>query len=289
MSLQTEFLELAFRNPSIPHFGIEIFCLSELRRRMTPAFFKRLQRPRFHLLVLYIAGQGSEEIDFVKITCRPGTVLQVYPGQVLRYLSIDQAEAHLILFKPEFLLPESETLQPFNSHLQLNPRQLVSFQRTFEALQSEYTNSDGSQLSENILRHQLMALLLQLTRLNKANLLESELSNKQQTLLHQFQKALEQGFMQSRTVQDYADELNCSARTLNRATQQLTGSSAKQLIDERVTLEAKRLLAHTPLSIAEIASRLNFSESTNFVKFFRHRTGQLPGAFRISQSQQSQN
>jgi AraC-like DNA-binding protein len=39
-------------------------------------------------------------------------------------------------------------------------------------------------------------------------------------------------------------------------------------------------LAYTNLPIARIAGLLGFSESTNFIKFFRRETGLLPGAFR---------
>ena len=53
-----------------------------------------------------------------------------------------------------------------------------------------------------------------------------------------------------------------------------------QLIDDRVVLEQKRLLAHTDISVKELAERTGFEEPTNLVKFFRQRTGTTPQAFR---------
>ena len=61
-----------------------------------------------------------------------------------------------------------------------------------------------------------------------------------------------------------------------------TGKSTKQVIDERVILEHKRLLAHTELSVKELAARTGFPEPTNLVKFFRHHTGMTPLAFRAA-------
>jgi transcriptional regulator GlxA family with amidase domain len=47
-----------------------------------------------------------------------------------------------------------------------------------------------------------------------------------------------------------------------------------------VILEHKRLLAHTTLSIKQLAETTGFAEPTNLVKFFRQRTGMTPGEFR---------
>jgi AraC family transcriptional regulator, transcriptional activator of pobA len=54
----------------------------------------------------------------------------------------------------------------------------------------------------------------------------------------------------------------------------------KQLIDERVCLEAQRLLVHTRWPLTRICAELGFCEPTNFVKFFRRTTGQTPEQFR---------
>jgi AraC-like DNA-binding protein len=60
----------------------------------------------------------------------------------------------------------------------------------------------------------------------------------------------------------------------------VTGRTAKQAVDDRVALEARRLLACTPLSVAEIGRRLGFPEPTNFGRFFHREAGTSPGAFR---------
>lgn len=81
-------------------------------------------------------------------------------------------------------------------------------------------------------------------------------------------------------MEDYARKLRYSTRTLTRATIAATGSGAKRFIDDRVLLEAKRLLVHTDLSAAAIGERLGFPSATVFTKFFRQRVGRTPTAFR---------
>ena len=66
--------------------------------------------------------------------------------------------------------------------------------------------------------------------------------------------------------------------------QRATGHTAKHLIDARVALEAKRLLAHTDLPVAAIGRRLGFTEPSNFGKFYARATEQTPGAFRDAQT-----
>ncbi len=79
-----------------------------------------------------------------------------------------------------------------------------------------------------------------------------------------------------------ARELGYTPRTLSRATHAATARSAKQFIDDRVILEAKRLLAHSDSPAATIARHLGFDDDTNFTKFFRRHTDTTPGAFRLT-------
>ena len=97
-----------------------------------------------------------------------------------------------------------------------------------------------------------------------------------------FRAAVERDFAHTRRVSAYARALGYSPRTLSRATRAVAGLGAKEFVDRRVILEAKRLLAHTDSSSALIAAQLGFADATNFTKFFHQRTGTAPGAFRAS-------
>ncbi|MGY4906207.1 helix-turn-helix domain-containing protein [Streptomyces sp. 900116325] len=67
---------------------------------------------------------------------------------------------------------------------------------------------------------------------------------------------------------------------MTRATLAATGRTDKQHVDDRVLLEAKRLLQHTGLTTTEVTVRLGFTDASDFTKFFRLRTGMTPGTFR---------
>lgn len=82
------------------------------------------------------------------------------------------------------------------------------------------------------------------------------------------------------TVQEYADRLNISSRTLTKYVNQSAHRSPLQIINDRILLEAKRQLCHSALSIKEIGYQLGFEDPSYFVKFFKRLTGKMPSEFR---------
>jgi AraC-like DNA-binding protein len=98
-----------------------------------------------------------------------------------------------------------------------------------------------------------------------------------------FRKLLDADLSTQHQVQHYANALGMSEKTLSRVCVAATGVPAKSVINQRLVLEAKRLLAHTTLAVQTIGRELGFAEPSNFVKFFRKQAGMPPLAFRRSQ------
>ncbi len=101
-----------------------------------------------------------------------------------------------------------------------------------------------------------------------------------QRLVERFRAELERHHRRAHEVSAYAAILRCTTRTLSRHCRQFAGQTPKQLIDQRLVLEARRSLAHEDRSAAALAGDLGFGSPTQFVKFFRRATGETPGAFR---------
>ncbi|MFC4631422.1 helix-turn-helix domain-containing protein [Promicromonospora alba] len=80
-------------------------------------------------------------------------------------------------------------------------------------------------------------------------------------------------------VAEYARLLGCSIRTLSRATRDATGKGAREVIDERRLLEARRLLGVAGWDARAVATHLGFTDPGNFGRFFRARTGLTSAAF----------
>ena len=95
-----------------------------------------------------------------------------------------------------------------------------------------------------------------------------------------YRTAIEHGLGRSRDARWFVADLGYSERTVTRACLHVTGLTAKGVLDERIVLEAKRLLAHTDAPVGQVGVRLGFAEASNFNKFFRRQSGRLPSEFR---------
>ena len=79
----------------------------------------------------------------------------------------------------------------------------------------------------------------------------------------------------------YAEALHITPDHLNRTVKSLIGKTAKEYIQSRITVAAKRMLYFSDQSNKEIGYALGFSEPGNFSAFFKKCTGQSPSDFKV--------
>lgn len=280
-----------YANPKFPKLGIESLRLSELLGRVSPSHFASPQRPGFHLLMLFTAGGGDHFLDFRRVRCKPGTLVHARPGQVQQFVLGQKLEADILLFTSEFIFPTFsrgdgaafgtliDGIVPEDA-TDLRSEALESIGSVMSAIKRGYEKADGSKLSAMILQHLLYAMLLTIAghyvRCDAPSMTDSH-----SRTFQKFRRAVDAKFAQTRSVEDYVEAIGCSAKSLRRACMMASGSSPKALIEQRLILEAKRLLAHTGLTVEAIATQVGFSEPTNFVKFFRRHGGMRPLDFRV--------
>ncbi len=166
--------------------------------------------------------------------------------------------------------------------LMLEGNDLSAMERWLVLLEQTVAEVDDSLLATALLRHLVSATLLDIARRFRLGEVPAPISAEKRTRARVFEADVERSFRVTRSVKEYADHLSCSTVTLDRTSKAAFGLGAKAYIDARVVLEARRMLSHTTLSVAAISEELGFSEPTNFVKFFKSRTRELPGAFRDS-------
>lgn len=251
--------------------GFEIVELAALHRRRARRDPDGVHRIDFHTLSLVTEGEGEHAVDFVTYSCRPGTLLWVRPGQMQRYVRPGSTNGLHLLFTPSFL-PLGNTADRLLSEWR-GPvcRQLGTscdygvLATLVHQIHAEYNRCDQP-VSPDI------------DRLPCTD--EEGEAQAGGEVYARFRAELERSYATTRRAADYADRLGYTVRTLSRACVAATGQPVKRVIDERVALEARRLLAHTDEPVSTIARRLGFPESTNFGKFFTRHTGIAPGAFR---------
>jgi len=268
-----------FNAPDGPGLELEVLTRDELGRRASHAL-DQPHRTEFHRLMLVDAGHSWHEVNLTQHPLDPGTVLWVRPGQVQRFgPSVD---GELVLFTHGVPAATSGGLAPVPRdwrggpvwHLERDA--YAGVQEMVRQLRLEAGRSTAS--ADEARRHLLSVLLLRISHADPARLACANTNG----LAARFAAEVERDFARTHRVADYADRLGYSVRTLSRASTAATGHSAREVVEARITLEAKHLLAYTNLAASAVGRRLGFSEPTNFGKFFLRRTGLTPGQFRRS-------
>jgi AraC-like DNA-binding protein len=224
-----------------------------------------------HSLFLVTVGRGRHEIDFRGYPCRPGTLLWARPGQVVRYLNQPDLDAVIVCWDPRLSLQTANDadIDPIGpTRWQLAGEDEDAVITEVSQLVVDCSRHSSGELAADLLRQQLAVLLLRISLVPSGE----GVTTGSQTY-QRMRQEVERSYQQTRRVEDYAERLNCSVRTLTRACLAATGRSAKQIIDDRVALQAMRLLAASDLSVAEIGRFLGFSEPTNFGRFFNREVG----------------
>lgn len=108
----------------------------------------------------------------------------------------------------------------------------------------------------------------------------SEATGRAAHLVTTFRDLVEQRFRQTRRVADYAGAVGISHTHLNRICRQVLGRPALAVIEERVAVEARRLLLFSTLSIKQVGAELGYDDPAYFSRFIARRFGMPPAALR---------
>lgn len=278
---------LDFNPPEERVPGLEIVDLATLheRRRRRNSRPDAVHRVDFHTLTLVTEGNGEHAIDFVTHPCRPGTLMWIRPGQVQRFVDPGTTNGTYLLFTPAFPPHFSSAERLVNEwygpvcwQLGADPAYAV-LSALLGQMRAEYERTEQA-VSAEILQLLLATVLLQIDRLPHPD--GGGDPDAGGEVYARFRAELERSYATTRRAADYAHRLGYTVKTLTRACTAASGQPVKHVIDGRVALEARRLLAHTDEPVATIARRLGFPEPTNFGKFFTRCTGVTPGTFRLT-------
>ncbi|MGQ0643171.1 MAG: AraC family transcriptional regulator [Gemmatimonadaceae bacterium] len=247
-------------------------------------------RPEAHYLTFYdlllvTRGRGWYWLDEQRYRVAPSSVLCTTPGQVRRW-EVTGLDGLCLFFPAEFL--EEFFSDPFFLHrlsffharegtasvrigiqrprLQ---RLLIAMRRELHALRKD---------SEHLLRARLYEFLITLARLHARQYPADERAPNRVALRYRELVALRA--RREHEVAPYARELALTPNHLNAVCRRHLGLTAKGVIQERLGVEAKRLLMYSDDSVARIGFALGFEDPSYFTRFFRRQTGRSPAAFR---------
>jgi AraC family transcriptional activator of pobA len=244
-------------------------------------------RHAYHELIWVREGHGRHLIDGEPVEFGPGTLTLIAKGQVHQFERADGVDAVVARFDDDWLaggMTEEvarRSLFTGNACTSLTPPrdEAARFDDLLRLLHVEVERPPNPESAE-LRRHLLAAVLLWAQRWREAQMEEGGAARSDVQLHQRFVQALERDFRTHHDAAHYADELGVTTGTLSRTLTKLTGRTTKQLILDRLVLEAVRLLRFSDLSVKEIADRLGFSDQFAFSKAFKRQRGEAPADFR---------
>lgn len=255
----------------------------------------------FYEILWFQEGTGRHTVDFMEYEVRPGTIFFLSPGQIHNFDTICQAAdergyrgvaikmctnfmrdeecaGNLFLKYNVFHTYDTTPYYYIDESTAADLRVLVSAMEDEAQRYGEFGNIDMLKSLLRIFLVKIHRYGTQETPLHLDNLRPSH------QLFIQFRKLVDQEFTRLHTVQEYADRLHVAVRTLNKSVNECSQKSPLAFINDRIILEAKRMVRYSNMMIKEIAFELGYDDPSYFVKLFKRHTGHLPSDFREMES-----
>lgn len=245
---------------------------------------------QFYLILIATENSYTHFIDFKSYELKKESALFVTKNQVHCFnkeLHKSKGFAivfnHLFVDKHYFLTDNFRLNRLFNYHIEspvIHQEEMGedSFVGLFLDLHKEYYSDS------NFAKSEILASLLRLLLLKAERAKEFQSTPNINTLwletFSKFKDLLEIDYSKSRNSKMYASKLFVSYKFLNEVVKKLTGSTVKAFINNFVTIEIKRYLISTSLTVNEISYMTGFEDPANMVKFFKKNADTTPLKFR---------
>jgi AraC family transcriptional activator of pobA len=249
-------------------------------------------RHNYFTVIWPVKASGKHIIDFKEYPILPDHIFFVSPGQVHQVITDPHPSGYVILFSSEFLEKNSirndfiSDLKIFKKSDETPPlpvtENMAATLKLFAEQMLHAFHSKNDMFLESIGAYLKLFLIEcngHCSLFPGSNLQSIEVSK---TLVRNFKELVEKQFAKVHQVKYYAETLNISPNYLNEVIKSALDIPAKDFIQNRLVLEAKRMVVFTQKSGKEIGFELGFDDPSHFSKFFKSNTGQSLQEFKES-------
>ena len=244
-------------------------------------------KTKFYTLFLVQSGSGKLLIDHEFYELKKGRVFFVNYNQVFRFTDVENFTGEAVIFTRSFYnliytgntkIKNDTAFSHLPSFIDFSKNEFSNFRVGITDIKKEFNKPE-------ILSKEIICLLLKSSMLkyirktDNADYIDFKTSRKS-SYIEQFKTLVEIHFKELKRTSDYAEKLPISANYLNALIKEKLDISAENVIQNRVILEAERLLLNTDLSVTEISFELGFSDKSHFGKYFKKITQESPNNFR---------
>ena len=248
---------------------------------------------RFYSIFWFHSGEGTHIVDFDEYNIEKDSIFFLSPKHLHTFRHLKDINGIGIIFTEDLLLHldtellnciKAKLFYPIHgvSHCTLQENAKRKIERYAKLLQEESeSNTKDTSLKYNFLASALSLFLIDIIRWGvweEAGKLNVNSDPHRTYWL--FVDLIEKNFAKHHSVKFYTETLSISQTTLAAHTQQYAKTSPLKLINDRIILEAKRMIRYSDLRIKEIAFELGFKDASYFIKLFKRNVGMSPIEFR---------
>lgn len=251
-----------------------------------------LHRHDFLELFYFHRGDGTHQNDFHDYAIRAPSLVFVDAGHVHSWPEAMRLRGDMLSFDAALAVQESTVektlamfLPPAPVVIPLSKTEAVAVEQWFVRIRQEWRQREPGWM--RAIRSCLRLLHVDADRSHarqQPNAAPQDRAGAR--LCREFLLLLEKNLHADASPKKLAAGLCVSADHLSATLRALTGKTAMQHIQDRLLLEARRLLAHSRLDVAEIAYDLGYKDVSYFGRVFRKHEGVPPGEFRKRFAQQ---
>ncbi|WP_299519255.1 AraC family transcriptional regulator [Winogradskyella sp.] len=252
-------------------------------------------RSNTYSIILLTKGEAKYKIGLSEYHITDGSLYFQAPQHLRYYYRLSDWEGYVIVFMDSFFEnhPTLKSLVTQFEGFKISSKVVVPMEKDalsettlmFEHLYSiSYSNSkDRFEKAKSLLE---LIMLQSVEHYNQ--LYDNQKESKQHRIVKQFEEIVEEHLYnitqeqveKQLAVSEIAEKININATYLGEVLKKVTGKSPKEILSDRIILEARSLLTNTDMAINEIAYFLLFQDASNFTKFFKLKTGFSPSEYR---------
>ena len=244
-------------------------------------------RHDYHELIWVLSGAGEHLIDGEPVPVQERTITIIGRGQVHQFRRAEDVRGGVLRFGDELLAGGGGRIVGGWLLSGAGGRTIAVPEGSCDTLDALFAALAGEAArppdpySSDVERNLVSTLLLWLERWYDAGRTERRDADDAEVQLHRrFTQRLEADFVRHHDAGHYADALAVPPAALSKTLTELTGRSTKELVTDRVMLEASRLLRFSDLTIGEIAHRVGYDDQLYFSRAFKRYTGLAPQPYR---------
>jgi len=249
---------------------------------------KKLNKSKWHSFIYVSSGNGLLMVDFDEHIALRNKLFFIEKYKYWSWIKIDKLEGIMVQFTDAFynliytgnpkIKSDQSLIGEFSPFIKIESDNENEWNDIVNIILKE--NSAIKENSKEIICLGLKILIMMYRRNAYSNGIMIIADRKKQ-LLSEFRKLVNNRFAELRTPKKFAHTLNITPNYLNSICKEIYNKTVSEVIQERVILEAKRLLAHSGLSVSEIAYRLGFDDNSYFGRYFKKAVGLPPEKYRI--------